>query len=83
MSLSPVRLKRLPEMTAEDEELQILTNVISGGWPETLEFIGTAGMNQGRKQKQTFYSNYVRHSHERPTLHDGDAVRMRLPGENE
>ena len=24
------------EMTAEDEELQILTNVISDGWPETL-----------------------------------------------
>ena len=24
-------------------------------------------------QKQTFYSNYDRHSHELPTLHDGDA----------
>ena len=23
-------------MTAEDEELQILTNVIGDGWPETL-----------------------------------------------
>ena len=34
-----------------------------------------------RKQKQKFY--YDRHSHELPTLHDGDAVRIRLPGENE
>ena len=36
VSVSPVRLKRLREMTAEDEELQILTNVIGDGWPETL-----------------------------------------------
>ena len=35
MCVSPVRLKR-SEMTAEDEELQILTNVIGGSWPETL-----------------------------------------------
>ena len=34
-----------------------------------------------RKQKQKFY--YDRHSHELPALHDGDTVRMRLPGENE
>ena len=36
VSVSPVRLKGLREMTAEDEELQILTNVIGDGWPETL-----------------------------------------------
>ena len=36
---------------------------------------------KSRKQKQNFY--YDRHSHELPTLHDGDAVRMRLPGEKE
>ena len=36
VGVSPVHLKRLREMTAEDEELQILTNVISDGWPETL-----------------------------------------------
>ena len=36
VSVFPVRLKRLREMTAEDEELQILTKVISGGWPATL-----------------------------------------------
>ena len=35
---------------------------------------------KSRKQKQKFY--YDRHSHELPTLHDGDAVRMRSPGEN-
>ena len=34
-----------------------------------------------RKKKQKFYYDW--HSHELPTLHDGDAVRMRLPGENE
>ena len=36
---------------------------------------------KSRKQKQKFH--YDRHSHEQGTLHDGDAVRMRLPGENE
>ena len=36
---------------------------------------------KSRKQKQKFY--YDRHSHELPTLREGDAVRMRLPGENE
>ena len=35
VSVSPVHLKRLREMTTEDEEMQILTNVISDGWPET------------------------------------------------
>ena len=34
-----------------------------------------------RKQKQKFY--YDRHSHELPALHDGDTVRIRLPGQNE
>ena len=37
VGVSPVRLKRLREMTAEDEELlQILTNVIGDGWPENV-----------------------------------------------
>ena len=36
---------------------------------------------KSRKQKQKFY--YDRHSHELPTLHDGDATRMRLPGNSE
>ena len=31
VSVTPVRLERLREMTAEDEELQILTNVIGDG----------------------------------------------------
>ena len=31
VSASPVHLKRLQEMTAEDEELQILTHVIRDG----------------------------------------------------
>jgi len=34
-----------------------------------------------RKQKQKHY--YDRHSHELPKLHDGDAIRMRLPREKE
>ena len=33
---------------------------------------------KSRKQKHKFY-----YSHELPTLHGGDAVKMRLPGENE
>lgn len=36
---------------------------------------------KSRKQKQKFY--FDRLSHELPTLHDGDAVRMRLPGNSE
>ena len=55
VSVSPVHLKRLREMTAEDEVLQILTNVISDGWPETLaqarEFDGR------RKQVTELYWN--------------------------
>ena len=34
--MSPTRLERLREETAKDEELQILSNVIRKGWPETL-----------------------------------------------
>ena len=29
-------IKRIREMTVKDEQLQILTNIISDGWPETL-----------------------------------------------
>ena len=36
---------------------------------------------KSRKHKQKVY--YDRHSHELATLHDGNAVRMRLTGENE
>lgn len=31
-----VRLNRLREMTSDDEELQLLSNIIYDGWPETL-----------------------------------------------
>ena len=36
---------------------------------------------KSRKQNQKFY--YDQHSHELPTLHDGDAVKMCLPGNSE
>ena len=36
LSVSPTRLKNLREGTAKDEELQILSDVIHEGWPETL-----------------------------------------------
>ena len=36
LTVSPTRLERLREETAKDEELQILSNVIRKGWPETL-----------------------------------------------
>ena len=55
VSVSPVHLKRLREMTAEDEELQILTNVISDGWPETLAQAGECG--RWRKQVTELYWN--------------------------
>ena len=48
VSVSPVRLKRLLELTAGDEELQILTNVIGDGWPETV----TQARKFDRRQKQ-------------------------------
>ena len=48
VSVSPVRLKGLREMTAEDEELQILTNIIGDGWPETL----AQAREFDRRQKQ-------------------------------
>ena len=48
VSVSPVRLKRLLELTAGDEELQILTNVIGDGSPETV----TQARKFDRRQKQ-------------------------------
>lgn len=36
LTVSPTRLERLRKETAKDEELQILSNVIRKGWPETL-----------------------------------------------
>jgi len=36
LGVSSSRLKRLREETAKDEELQILSNIIREGWPETL-----------------------------------------------
>ena len=35
LSVSPTRLQKLREETAEEEELQILSHGIHGGWPET------------------------------------------------
>ena len=55
VSVSPVHLKRLREMTAEDEELQILTNVISDGWPETLA--QAREFDRRRKQVTELYWN--------------------------
>ena len=55
VSVSPVHLKRLREMTAEDEELQILTNVISDGWPETLA--QASEFDSRRKQVTELYWN--------------------------
>ena len=36
LSVSPTRLEKLREETAKDEELQILSDVIHEGWPESL-----------------------------------------------
>ena len=55
VSVLPVHLKRLLEMTAEDEELQILTNVISDGWPETLA--QARECDRRRKQVTELYWN--------------------------
>ena len=49
LGVSSTRLKRLPEETAKDEELQILSNIIREGWPETLahapNFDGSKGLS--------------------------------------
>lgn len=36
LSVSPTRPEKLREETAKDEELQMLSDVIHEGWPETL-----------------------------------------------
>ena len=36
LTVSPTRLRRLREETAIDEELQILSEIILQGWPESL-----------------------------------------------
>ena len=46
--MSPTRLERLREETAKDEELQILSNVIRKGWPETL----AQACENDKRQKQ-------------------------------
>ena len=51
---------------------QLLTPQVITDVPEKIKI---------RKQKQKHY--YDRHSHELPKLHDGDAIRMRLPREKE
>ena len=48
VSVSPARLMRLREMTSNDEESQILSNVIYDGWPETLS--QAREFDRGRKQ---------------------------------
>ena len=46
--MSPTRLERLREETVKDEELQILSNVICKGWPETL----AQARENDKRQKQ-------------------------------
>lgn len=48
VSVSPARLKRLPKMTSDDEELQILSNIIYDSWRETLS--QPREFDKGRKQ---------------------------------
>ena len=48
LTVSPTRLERLREETAEDEELQILSNVIRKGWTETL----AQARENDKRQKQ-------------------------------
>ena len=50
-----VFLKRLCEMTAKNEELQILTNVIGDGWPEIL--VQACEFDRRRKQVIEVYWN--------------------------
>ena len=48
LSVSPTLLKSLREETAKDEELQILSDVIHEGWPETL----SETQNYDRRRRQ-------------------------------
>ncbi|XP_068697063.1 uncharacterized protein [Montipora foliosa] len=73
MNASPVQLLyRRRTRTRLPVTKSLLVPQVISDVPEKVKF---------RKQKQKCY--YNRHSHELPTLHDGDAVRMRLPEENE
>ena len=65
LTVSPTRLERLREETAKDEELQILSNVIRKGWPETLA--QARENDKGQKQVIELYWN----SRDELTTEDG------------
>ena len=65
LTVSPTRLQRLREETAKDEELQILTDVICNGWPETLA--NARENDRRRKQVIELYWN----SRDELTTEDG------------
>ena len=65
LSVSPTRLEKLREETAKDEELQILSNVIHEGWPETLP--GAHKYDRRRRQVIELYWN----SRDELTIEDG------------
>ena len=55
LTVSPIRSEKLREVTAKDEELQILSDVIRKGWPETLA--QASENNRRRKQVIELYRN--------------------------
>ena len=65
LSVSPTRLKNLREETAKDEELQILSDVIHEGWPETLS--EAHNFDRRRRQVMELYWN----SRDELTIEDG------------
>ena len=55
LSVSPTRLEKLREETAKDEELQMLSDVIHEGWPETLS--ETPKYDRHQRQVMELYWN--------------------------
>ena len=65
LSVSPTRPKKLCEETAKDEELQILSDGIHEGWPETL--LEAHNYDRRRRQVMELYWN----SRDELTIEDG------------
>ena len=65
LSVFPTRLEKLREETAKDEELQILSDAIREGWPETLA--GAHKYDRRQRQVIELYWN----SRDELTIEDG------------
>ena len=67
LSVSPTRLEKLLKETAKDVELQILSDGIHEGWPETL----SGGQKYDRRRRQVIELYWNWNSRDELTIEDG------------